>query len=84
MPPFDFLRFFAIELCQTVVSIAMSSQKFIELGMDGLSITVFGALNEQCRDPGRDGGGTLPTKRCRIEDHPSRHVHGDHNEGYGM
>ena len=42
----DSFWLFFINVCKRVASVRLRMQQFVELGMDGLSIPVLGALNE--------------------------------------
>jgi hypothetical protein len=81
---FDVLGLAGVERAQVVVGLAFGPQQLVELGVDGLGITVLGALDEQRHDPRRHRGDAGPGQRARIEHEPQHHLEADDEKGSGM
>src|SRR5581483_7980446 len=56
----DFLRIFIIKRHQTIAGLSVYLQEFIQLGVNGLRVAVFGALDEERHCPSCKRRGGMP------------------------
>ena len=53
-------RLFLIQDGKLITCVAFCTQQFVELGVNGLGVAMFGALDKQGHHPGCHGGEALP------------------------
>ena len=75
----DFFRVLLIDLHKFVAGIRVYFEQFIELGVYGLRVAVFGALNEKRHGPRRKRGDRMPFKLS--ENGPSYRISNKNDEG---
>ena len=56
----DFLGVLLVDVHEVVICIPNGLQQFVELGMNGLSVTMLGALDEECHPPSRERSERMP------------------------
>lgn len=70
----DLLRLSFIESYQVVMRFSIRPKQFIQLGVNGLGVAVFGALDEQRHEQGRKRRGAVPIQARAIENEPEDRV----------
>jgi hypothetical protein len=80
----NFFRLLLVERRKVAVCLTGYTQKFIQLRMYGLGVTVFGPLDEQGHNPCCHGGRALPAERPRVENQPQHDVYSNDNERQRM
>lgn len=77
----DRFRFLLVQLGQLVVGMPVGMEQFVQLAMNRLGVPMFGTLDEQRHQPGREDGDTVPFKGFAVEPPPQEPVGGDDGEG---
>lgn len=74
----DLLRLFVVKLCKLISCFAVRPQQFVQLRVNGLSVAVFGSLDEErhqqrgnCRNP-------VPSEPTRVENEPEHDIEKHH------
>lgn len=70
----DLFRFPIVYMRKSVARTAFRSKKFVELGVNGLRITVLCTLDEERHAPRRECGDPMPVQRVRLEQQPAHRV----------
>jgi len=70
----DLFRFSVVHARKGVARAAFRSEKFVELGVNGLRITVLSPLYEERHAPRRECGDPMPVQRVGLEDEPAHRV----------
>src|SRR5262245_1804487 len=73
-------RLLLIDVREIVLGARLRVQQLVELGLDGLRIPVFGALDQKRHEPRGKHGKTMPTKAFFVEEHPGEPVGHDQEE----
>jgi hypothetical protein len=71
---FDLFRFSVVYVRQGVARAIFRPKKLVELGVNGLRITVLCALNEERHAPRRECGDRVPVQCVRLEEEPAHRV----------
>ena len=71
---FDLLWFSVVYARKGVARAAFRPEKFVELGVNGLRITVLSTLYEERHAPRRECGDPMPVQRVGLEDEPAHRV----------
>lgn len=80
--PLDHFRLLVVEPGEIGLGFAVGAQEFVELGMEGLGVTVLGTLDDQGHDERREDSTLVPAKVVPIEDDPEDAIEDDdHKSG---
>lgn len=77
---FDLFRFPVVYVHKGVARATLRPKKLVELGMNGLRITVLCALYEERHAPRRQCGDRVPVQRVRLEEEPAHRVGNEDEE----
>src|SRR4051794_8181411 len=79
----DLFRFLIIQASKALPGITLCPQQLVKLCLDGLSIAVLRALNEQCHAQRDQSNGAMEIEGLAVENRPEYHVNDDTAEGRG-
>lgn len=71
---FDLFRFPVVDVRKGVARAAFRPKEFVELGVNGLRITVLCTLDKERHAPRCECGDRVPVQRVRLEDEPAHCV----------
>lgn len=77
----DFFRLLLIQARDLVPRLALCIKQFVKFGMNGLGVSVPGALDQQCHQPRGKRDNALPLERLGAENEPSNDIEDRDYEG---
>lgn len=81
---FDVFRLFLVDVREIVLCAGLCVQQFVQLGLNGLGISVFGTLDQKRHKPGGEHSKTVPAEVVSVEEHPGHPVEQDGQKGERM
>jgi hypothetical protein len=76
----DRFGLFLVELGQVVTGAPLGMKQLVQLGVDGLRVSMLGALDDQRHEPRGEHRNAVPTKGIAVEPPPQQAIKRDYGE----